>query len=260
MRSRHSPYHTIHTAPAVLTALAAAVVFAGCTANAGMVVRADRSASLSVALSLGPAIEEWVRSVSGTGAVMVDAQAIAQGARRSGLAVTESKATGPSSWRGSFTIENLGAFCAQKRDAVPADDMGLRGSPAGSLSELGLLRFERGPGWASLRLRLDRGNAGTLMALLPLADREVTEALMPPAVYDNPVSLAQFRQMMEATMGSTVNQAVFSFSLTLPGPILEKSGPSAQVSADGRSVGFSLPMLEAMVLERPVELYARWKE
>lgn len=252
------PYRT-----ALMLGLFAGVFFfASCSAQAGMNIAKDRSASLSIAVSLPKAVESWIRSATGSasGSVLVDAQAVAEGARRSGMGVTESKAGTDGSWRGSFTIADLSAFCALARPAVPANDMGLRGSPAGSLASLGLLRYERGDGWASVSIALNRTNACSLMALVPAMDTDILEALMPPALYDNPVTLAQFSGMMEATVGTSIKEALFSFALAAPGPILEYRGPSAQLSADGRSVRFSLSSLHVMVLESPLELFVRWKQ
>ena len=243
-----------------------AAVSCSCSASAGMVLKADRSLSVSMALSLPQPVDAWARGMTGAGdkAPLFDPAAVAAGARTRGFTVLESSSPTAGSYRGSFSVPDLDAFVSAPRPAVPADDTGRRPSPAGSLSSLGILRVERGPGWASLRMRMDRQNASAILDLFPGVDRQLLESLMPPAAWDNPVTKAQYRSMLGSLMGkaagNAVDAAVFTLSLTLPGPIIESKGGSAGPGTAGRTVSFSMPALDAMTLETPAEFYVKWSE
>lgn len=250
----------------VPAALALAVSLSACSGNAGIVVKADRTISVSVALSLPQPVEAWARSQlgAGAGAPLFDAAGIASGAKARGLIVTESLSGPPGSWRGSFAVADADSFLLSPRPALPADEAGRRPVPAGSLSSLGVMKLERGPGWASLRVRLGRDNAAAVLDLFPGLDRDLLDALMPPAAYDNPATKAQYRSMLAALMGKTaaaaIDTAAFTLSITLPGPIIDSGGASAPAAASGRTVSFTLAALDAMTLESPAEFFVKWRE
>jgi hypothetical protein len=112
-------------------------------------------------------------------------------------------------------------------------------------------------------LRITRGNASALLSIFPGADEELLEALQPPALYDNPVTKAEYRSMLLALLGKSSAEALdgarFSLSLALPGPILESEGVTIR-AGNASLAWFSLPVLDALTLEQAIELYARWQE
>lgn len=219
-----------------------------CSAAADLAIKADRSAAISLSLDVPAAVEQKLRSLSSLepGAPLVDPAAIRSGAQARGLRPLSSASPSPSAYRGSFALADLRAF------GESLDIAGTR-----------LLAYEQGSGWASVRLFISRANASALLSIFPGADEELLEALQPPALYDNPVSKAEYRAMLLALLGKSTAEALdsarFTLSLSLPGPILESEGVAIRGTA-APVASMSLPVLDALTLEQPVTLYARWKE
>lgn len=239
-----APYPAAATLATAL--LTAAALLASCSSDASLVLRADASATLAIGLEVPQAIEAKLRSLSSApdGEPMVSRAAVAAGAAEGGLTVLESKNPSPAAYRGSFRAADLAAL---------ADSSGLRSS--------GLLYYERGPGWASIRVRVDRSNAARLLELFPGVDPELLDALQPPALFDNPVSRDEYRSMLLALLGrsaaASLDAAAMRLSLTLPGQALERIGP---LNGGGASWTLSIPLLDALTLEEPVEFFIKWGE
>lgn len=231
---------------ALAALLPALLYLSSCSSDASLVLRADASATVGIGVEIPQAIEAKLRSLSSvpSGEPLVSQAAVAGGAARGGLTVLESRNPSPAAYRGSFRAADLAAL---------ARTSGLRSS--------GLLSYERGPGWASLRVKVDRSNAGRLLELFPGVDPELLDALQPPALFDNPVSRDEYRSMLLALLGrsaaSSLDAAAMRLSLSLPGPALERSGP---LSGSGASWTLSVPLLDALTLEKPVEFFIKWGE
>lgn len=231
---------------AIAMSMAALSLLSSCSSDASLVLRADASASLGIGVEIPQAIEAKLRSLSSTpaGEPLLSQAAVAGGAARGGLTVIESRNPSPAAYRGSFRAADLAALALSS---------GLRSS--------GLLSYERGPGWASLRVKVDRSNAGKLLELFPGVDPELLDALQPPALFDNPVSRDEYRAMLLALLGrsaaASLDAAVMRLSLSLPGQALERAGP---LSGSGASWTLSVPLLDALTLERPVEFFIKWGE
>lgn len=237
--------------PATLAA-AIAMFAASCSANAALVLKPDGSASLSLGLEAPAPVDAKLRQFStglsgSAGAPLVaplfDAVAMASTARAKGMTVAESANPNPRSYWGAFSIGNFGAFAASDPELAKA------------------IRFEKGAGWRSLRARLDRDSAPALASLFPGLDPELLESLQPPALYDNPVTKAEYREMLGGLLGKTaaasLDGLVFSLALSVPGPILEVRGDA---KATGSVVTLAMPILDAMTLEKPYELFIKWRE
>ncbi len=242
-------WHSARALALGIASLATALLaLASCSSSADLAIRKDRSAVLSLSIELPAAVEAKLRSLSSLepGQALVDPAAISKGAQARGLRPLSSQSPTPAAYRGSFALYDIQAFSASA---------GIAGT--------GLIAYDKGPGWASARLRISRDNASALLAIFPGADEELLEALQPPALYDNPVSKAEYRSMLLALLGKSAAEALdsarFSLSLTLPGPILESEGVTIR-AGNAPVASFALPIVDALTLEQPVELYARWQE
>lgn len=224
-----------------------------CGATADLAISADRSAMVSVRADIPAAVETRIRQFAASGAAKADgiaqplfnAGAVSASMRERGVAVVESAATASRSYRGVFRVADLDGLFA--RDAQLA----------------GVLQYGHGPGWASLRLSLGRGNAAALARLFPGIDPDLLEALQPPALYDNPVSAAEYRSMLAGLLGTAAVQAIDGMAIALtiraPGPIIESNGV-ARPAADRSVAEFSIRALDALVLEVPAGFFVKWKE
>ncbi|PKL09631.1 MAG: hypothetical protein CVV51_02750 [Spirochaetae bacterium HGW-Spirochaetae-7] len=253
MRRKFSSVTIVQT---LAVSFAALFMASSCGASAALAVRADRSATLSVSLEVPAAVEAKLRQFVASGAAasgaasvatrpLFDPDAVAASMRARGFAVEESTAPTPRSWRGTFRLADLGGLVSSDPELSKA------------------VGYERGAGWASLSVSLSRGNAGALARLFPGIDADLLEALQPPALFDNPVSAAEYRSMLSGLLGMSAVAAIdgmaFTLAVSLPGPALERGG-SARLDAARRTASLTVPALEAMVLERPVEFFVKWSQ
>ena len=175
----------MHRHRAIALAVACtAVAASSCGAAADLAFRADRSATVSLAVEVPAAVESRIRQFASSGlsgrsgtpgatAPLFDAAAVSSSVAARGLAVRSSSTPDPRSYKGTFVVPDLRALLADDRDLAT------------------VLEYSSGAGRASVRLRIDRDNARAVAALFPGIDGELLESLQPPALYDNPVSAAQ---------------------------------------------------------------------
>jgi hypothetical protein len=227
------------------------LLLAACSAQTGLLIKADGSAVISAGFEIPAVVEQRLRALAGsesaiTGGAFFDAEAVRLGMLRRGLVVNESRAPAARSYNGVFTASNLADFIRRDPD----------------LSRSGVFSLEQGTGWQQLIITINKQNARNLVALFPGIDMQLLESLSPPALFDLPVSKADYRSMLAALLGRPAIEAMdasrFQLSIQLPGSILEASGGS--IGSDGKSFSFSLPVLDAMVLEQPIVLRVRWRE
>jgi hypothetical protein len=229
--------------------LAATLLLSSCSASVASDIKADGGARLSIRAEIPGALSAKLRklasagSSSATAAPFFDAAAIRKSvADRPGLSLDELSAPSPDSVRIELTARSL-------EDLVASPD--LKGSSALALS--------RGPGWTELRVRLERGDAKALAALLPGIDPYLMEALSPPALEEDPVTLAEYRTMLKSVLGEkampAMEAAALSLSLTAPGTVLSSGGGSLS----GTTLSARIPIVEALALEKPIEIWLRWK-
>jgi hypothetical protein len=238
---------------AFLAALVSGTVIFGasCSADIALAIRTDARTATAMGIIIPPEVESWIRRSTSIAAAtpLFNADASATALRQRGVNVISSRIPSSTSWLATFDIPDLPAFIA--KDA--------------RLREAGLLRYETGPDWASLAVHITTDNAMTLLELFPGLDLEILEALQPPALYDNPVTMAEYRTMLQALMGRiaarALDAAVISLELTVPGPILESRNlTAASIAPSNRLVRLEIPTLAALVLEHPIELYVKWRQ
>ncbi|GAB1456038.1 MAG: hypothetical protein RBT62_04275 [Spirochaetia bacterium] len=243
-------YHNIYRS---LAALLLAGSFLSCGASVDMRFGTDRSLAISLGLEVPEAVDAKLRQFvasalpgSGSGtAPLFNAEAIAESLRVRGALVRSSTMPTPRSYSGKLDIVDI------ERLLISEQELG------------SVLQYTRGPGWASIRVQADRGNASTVLDLFPGLDGDLIEALQPPALYDNPVSPAEYRSMLSGLLGRAATTAMdgmlFVLSASFPGTILEASD-GVTLDLSKRVARFSIPALDAMVLEKPIVFYIKWIE
>lgn len=228
-----------------------ALLAASCGASVQLAVGAGGSAAIDLGVEMPPAVEARLRrfsasaGASGAAAPLFDAAAVSKAVAARGATVASSRAPTPGSYRGSFMAKDLAALIAGSEGLGAA------------------VTYRRSSGRASLEFRLDRDTAPALVGLFPGVDADLLESLQPPALYDNPVSVAEYRSMLAGLLGETAAAAidgqVLELRVTLPGAVLGLSG-AAKAAPGGRSVSISVPALDAMVLAEPVAFSVEWAE
>ncbi len=240
----------------VMLGLAASLILSlgSCSAEASMVLKETGDASVSINFGIPGPVELKLRNLaSTTGGIAAagsffDAKAVESGLLNRGLIVKESRSPDARSYSGAFEVKNLAAFIQKDPE----------------LSKAGILSFSREKGWAEVQIRITRINSRALVNLFPSVDRQLLESLSPPALFDLPVSKENYRSMLAALLGKTAIEAIdasnFVLSITVPGPILESDGGVVKSSSNGRIFVYTLPVLDAMTLERTITMRIRWKE
>ena len=73
------------------------------------------------------------------------------------------------------------------------------------------------------------------------------------------MSAAEYRAMLKSVLGEkampAMDAAAIGISLTAPNTVLASEGGALE----GQTLKARIPMLDALVLEKPVELRLRWK-
>jgi hypothetical protein len=237
-----------------VSACALIAMTASCGAGIDLSIRPDRSATIALSVEVPVALDAKIRqfaggasgSTSGQSIPLFDAKAIEASLRSRNLIVKESSSPSTRSYRGVFTTSNLASLLAG--DA--------------RLSEA--IRYERGAGWASLRVHVDKGNAAAVADLFPGLDPDLIESLQPPALYDNPVTVEEYRSMLAGLLGRTAAASLDDLSLvltvSLPGAIIESSGTAAVRAGKQPGASVEIRALDAMVLSKPIEFYLKWAE
>jgi hypothetical protein len=229
--------------------LAAAILLTSCSASVSSAIRADGSAGISVRAEVPPLLSARFRKLAAAGGSasagpFFDAAAIRKSiAARPSLSLVELSAPSQDSIRAEINARSLAELAA---------------SP--DLRNSGLIALSRGEGWVECRFRLDRGNARSISALFPGVDPRLMDALSPPALEEDPVTVAEYTTMLRSVLGEkampSLDSTNISISLTAPGSAIASGGGSLS----GSTLTVTIPAVQALVLEKPIEFWLRWKQ
>ena len=144
---------------------------------------------------------------------------------------------------GNFTVANLSDVIIHNK----------------ALSTSGLLEITQRKDGGTLRFHLDRENAKNLPLLFPGLDPYILEALSPPAVEEAPITVSEYRSMLKSLFGSknmpAIDACKITITIAVSGKIIEGFGGNIE-----NNLFFSeINVVEALVLERPVEFFISWK-
>jgi hypothetical protein len=231
--------------------LAIVLVLASCSASAAAAIGRDGGARVSIEAEMPSALAAKLRKLSAVGkdggsaarGPIFDAGSVRKSlAAMEGVELLELSQPNPDAIRALVSVRSLEELAA---------------SP--DLAGSKLLAIERGPAWIQCRFRLERGDGKALSALFPGLDGELLEALSPPALDEEPLSLEEYKTMLRSVLGEkallALEGASLRLSLTAPGPVIASSGGSL----NGSTLSASIPILDILALEKPIELRLKWK-
>lgn len=225
-------------------ALFGATLLTGCAGSASLALRQDGSLGISLDAGIPGALAAKLRKLSSLseGAPLFDVEAARRTATsHQGLTSLTIGAPGPDAYTARIEAPSLEALLSEPE-----------------LASSGALRITTGQGWKELELRLERGHVEALLGLAPGLDRELLEALSPPALDPEPITKAEYHSMLRGILGekalASLDAAVCRLSITVPGRVLGSSGGRLE----GRSLSASIPILDLLVLEEPIDLKIRW--
>jgi hypothetical protein len=229
-----------------LSLILATSLLAACSGGADATIRANGGARVELNAEIPAPLAAKLRKLTSLSedAPLFDASAAAKAAKsRKGVGLASFSAPTVNSFASTIELSDLAASLA---------------SP--ELASSGALGLVHGSGWTELRVHLERGHCAPLLAFVPGLDPELVDALAPPALDPDPVTVAEYRRMLQGLVGekaaAAIEAAKIHFAVQAPTAIIASSGGKAS----GRAFSVELPALDLLVLEKPVDFSLRWTD
>jgi shikimate kinase len=94
---------------------------------------------------------------------------------------------------------------------------------------------------------------------MPGIDPNLLDALSPPALEEDPVTVEEYKTMLKTVLGEkampAMEAAAIKLSITAPGVVIGSGGGSLS----GSTLSAKLPIIDLLVLEKPIEVWIRWR-
>lgn len=229
--------------------LATTALFPACSASVASTIRADGSARISIQAEVPSPLATKFRKLAAAGSSgtskgpFFDLEAIRKSiAARPGLRIDEISQPGPDSVSLVLSARNMAELAA---------------SP--DFKDSGLITISDGPDWTECRFRMERGAAKVLASFFPGIDPYLMDALSPPALEEDPVTVDEYRTMLASVLGErampAMETAALDLSISAPGEVIGSGGGILS----GTTLAAKIPLIEVLVLEKPIEIWVRWK-
>lgn len=236
-----------------LSLMASLLLFTSCSARVNGSLHEDGSADASLRVSLEPRTAALIRSLSrlnkaaGPSDQILDGPRIAASmASAPGLTAVFFKNINPTTIEGAISIGRVEAFLA-----IPGQQ---GGSP--------FIRYEHAGSGGSLKMSLDRQSGPRIITLLSPTAADYLAALMAPVITKEALSKGKYLEVVQSVYGKGVADEIagaqIQVSLEVPRPISEIKGGTVSGTAKNRGE-FVVPLLDMLVLERPLEYEISWK-
>jgi hypothetical protein len=219
-------------------------VFLSCSARIDGVVVAGGAAEINVRASLGPrtvGLVQSLRSFMGDtrNTPTLDGGAISRSlSAASGIKSASLKNTSTEALEGTIAISNVGDFLLSEKDMFIA--------------------YSEGPASSSITVVLDRNSAPLLVSRFSPEVEEYLSALMAPVVLGEYMSSGEYLTLISMIYGrplaDEIAEARIKVSIEFPRPVTSVSGGSSS----GRRAEFDIPLLDILVLEKPVRYEVKW--
>jgi len=159
-------------------------------------------------------------------------------AAASGIKSTSLKNTAPEALEGTIVISNVGDFLLAEKDMF--------------------ITYSESPVSSSITVVLDRNSAPLLISRLSPEVGEYLSALMAPVALGEYMSSADYLSLVAMIYGrplaDEIAAAKITASIELPRPVTSVSGGSSS----GRRAEFDIPLLDILVLEKPLRYEIKW--
>jgi hypothetical protein len=230
-------------------ALPAILLLGSCAASMTLSLSPDGSGVLAVDARIPDAAAARLQSYrsagtdsTGAAAPFFDAKTIRAQTEAYRLTTLAAETPTPNSFKGSFAARSLAAVIADPE-----------------IAKTGLIALKTSGDESTLSFTLSRENAEALPTLFPGIDPYILEALSPPALDPYPVTTDEYREMLVALLGKAamkeLDAAMVRIQVRTPGSIVRSSGGTAS----GQTFTATLPLLDMLVLEKPIAFSVSWK-
>jgi hypothetical protein len=238
--------HPFRFKAGVLPAAFAALLFVSCSANISGRLEQDASGSLSLKAALEPKTAALIRSfskISGKSQTgpLLDSQAINRSLQTApGISTVSLKNTAPEAIEGTIAVGKIGDFLAAKK--------GNR-----------FVTFEpSGASGGRLAVHLDRESGQEIISLISRDTSDYLSALMAPLATGEKLSKAEYLTLVasiyDKAVADEIARSKLNAVLSVPGRIRNVKGGAFT----GREARFELPLLDILVLERPLDYEIVW--
>ena len=223
-------------------------LFLSCTARIDGMLSEDGAVELELNTSLEPRTAALIRSLRSfmgdtQNAPILDAQSISRSMSLSpGVKTTALKNTSPIALEGTISILNAGDFLSASGDKTR------------------LISYKQSPsaGNSSIIFTLDRNSAPDLISRLSPEVEEYLSALMAPAILGEPSSSQEYLSLLSSIYGrplaNEISAARIKANIDFPRPVTAAQGGSIS----GKRVEFDVPLLDILVLEKPLRYEVSW--
>jgi hypothetical protein len=221
-----------------------AALFFSCSARIDGVVLGGGAAEINVKASLGPRTVSLVRSLRDfmgdtRNAPVLNGEAISRSlARASGIKSALLKSTGPETLEGAIVISNAGDFLLSERDMF--------------------ITYSESDDSSSITIVLDRNSAPLIISRLSPEVEEYLSALMAPVALGEYMTAGEYLDLVSMVYGRPLADEIASArimaSIEFPRAVTSVIGGSS----GGKRAEFDIPLLDILVMERPLRYEVNW--
>lgn len=221
------------------------VLLAGCASNVEASIGASGSLSVFIKTEIPVSLESKIRPFSNTkDGPLINASDIFTVTLPPGIKLLASKNPSTRSYEGEFRIEQLDNFLALNPELIAT----------------GAISYKVTAQWEELTLLFSRETAQLFVDMFPFLNKNLIEALSPPALYEGSATPEEYKKMLTSLFGKKAMQdieaAVLRLNIKTPAPILEYAG----CNKTGIALAvFEIPLMTCIILEQPVTLRLRWQ-
>lgn len=228
--------------------------FLSCSSQIAGTIKSGGTAEFNVNTSLEPRMAALIRSFKS----MAGSSGGNQDLILDGAAISLSMAASPGMGRVNF--ENSGpAAIKGKAELIKVEDF-LAVAGKGKRFVTFTENAENRPGQGRIVISLDRENAPEVIALLSAEASAYLSALMAPAVTGEALSRSEYLFLVSSFYGQPIadeiNTAKITASIEFPGRITAIQGGTAS----GSRTEFQFPLIELLLLEKPLSWEVYWQK
>ena len=224
------------------------IMFFSCSARIDGTVAEGGAAEITLKTSLEPRTAAIIQSLQGflgdtAGGPILDGPAIGRSmAAAPGIKSVSLENTGPAALDGLISVSNVGDFLAT----------------AGSENRFVTYTEGQAAGSSSVVISLDKKIAPQIISRLSPEAEGYLSALMAPAVLGEDMAEQEYLGLLTMVYGRAMADEVAAArilaSIEFPRPVTSVQGGNAA----GRRAEFEVPLLDILVLERPLRYEVKW--